>query len=100
MLLAVTQSGFVTVTVAAIAAVGGVAAAYAANAARRDVLDRIGTPNGQGNVVEMMERLLAGQAGQDNRIARLEGNDIQRGIVQSAHDERICRLEQHPTLAD
>ena len=99
MLLAVTQSGFVTVAVAAIAAVGGVAAAYAANAAR-DVRDRIGTPNGQGNVVEMMERLLAGQAGQDNRIARLEGNDIQRGIVQSAHDERIRRLEQHPTLAD
>lgn len=100
MLLAVTQSGLVTVTVAAIAAFGGVAAAYAANAARRDVRDRIGTPNGQGNVVEMMERLLAGQAGQDNRIARLEGNDLQRSIQVTAHDERIRRLEQHPTLAD
>ena len=85
MLLAVTQSGFVAAT----AAVAGVDAAYEANAAR-DVRDRIGTPNGQGNVVEMMERLLAGQAGQDNRIARLEASD-------AAHDERIRKLENHPT---
>lgn len=88
------------IAVALIGACGGIASAYAANVARKDVRDRIGTPNGQGNVVEMMERLLAGQTGQDNRIARLEGNDLQRGIVQAAHDERIKRLEQHPTLAD
>jgi hypothetical protein len=33
----------------------------------------IGEPNGDGTVVQMCERILAGQAGQDNRIARLEG---------------------------
>lgn len=41
----------------------------AADAARH----AIGRPNGQGNVVEMLERILSGQAGQDGRIARLEG---------------------------
>ncbi len=38
-----------------------------------DAASRIGEPNGHGNVVEMLERILAGQVGQDNRIARLEG---------------------------
>jgi hypothetical protein len=33
----------------------------------------IGEANGDGTVVQMCERILAGQAGQDNRIARLEG---------------------------
>jgi hypothetical protein len=33
----------------------------------------IGEANGAGTVVQMCERILAGQAGQDNRIARLEG---------------------------
>lgn len=32
----------------------------------------IGDPNGHGNVVEMMERLLSGQTGQDARLASLE----------------------------
>ena len=35
--------------------------------------EAIGEPNGDGTVVQMCERILAGQAGQDNRIARLEG---------------------------
>jgi hypothetical protein len=33
----------------------------------------VGEANGDGTVVQMCERILAGQAGQDNRIARLEG---------------------------
>lgn len=33
----------------------------------------IGEPNGKGNVVQMMEALLSGQAGQDKRLASLEG---------------------------
>jgi hypothetical protein len=37
----------------------------------------VGEPNGAGNVVEMLERILAGQTGQDNRIARLEGGQHQ-----------------------
>jgi hypothetical protein len=39
----------------------------------RDTKDAIGTPNGHGNVIEMMERLLSGQTGQDGRLASLEG---------------------------
>lgn len=36
---------------------------------------RVGSPNGHGNVMEMLERLLHGQASQDQRLAELEAND-------------------------
>ena len=93
---------WVVIILAIIGAFGSIGAAYAANTARKDVRDRIGTPNGQGNVVEMMERLLAGQTGQDTRIARLEGVQVQHGIDLAAHDERLWLLEHPPTppLAD
>ena len=95
-------SEWVVIILAIIGAFGGIGAAYAANTARKDVRDRIGTPNGQGNVVEMMELLLAGQTGQDTRIARLEGTQVQHGIDLAAHDERLRLLEHPPTptLAD
>lgn len=81
---------------AGVAAVGGVAAAYAANIARREVANRIGTPNGDGNVVQMLTTLLNGQAGQDARIARLEGIAMQQGIDLAAQDTRLRELE-HPS---
>lgn len=37
----------------------------------------VGTPNGQGNLAQMMERLLHGQAAQDERLARLENDHNQ-----------------------
>lgn len=48
----------------------------------------IGRPNGDGNVVQMLEKVLAGQVGQDNRIARLEGNhhDLRQGQHQIRQD--------------
>lgn len=44
----------------------------------RQLRSRVGTPNGQGTVVQMVERLLAGQVTQDIRIGRLEScmNDL------------------------
>ncbi len=46
-----------------------------------DAANRIGKVNGEGNVIQMLERvldsnqrILAGQVGQDNRIASLEGD--------------------------
>lgn len=46
---------------------------------RREIKSRVGTPNGQGNVVEMLEKLIESQAGQDRRLAE--------------HDRRLARLE-------
>lgn len=59
----------VPVVVAIVALVGTVTTAMVT---REQVRHRIGTPNGQGNVIEMLERLLAGQTGQDARLASLE----------------------------
>jgi hypothetical protein len=39
--------------------------------------EKIGEPNGHGNMVEMLTTILNGQAGQDNRIAHLEGGQHQ-----------------------
>jgi hypothetical protein len=41
---------------------------------RRELKGRVGKPNGQGTLVEMAEKLLAGQATQDERLGRLEGS--------------------------
>lgn len=54
----------------------------------------IGTPNGHGDLVHMAEALLAGQAGQDKRLAQLEHGQAQ-------HATRITQVEQTlATLAD
>lgn len=47
---------------------------------------KVGTPNGKGNVVQMLERLLNGQTGQDSRIAVLETHDLD-------HEFRIRAIE-------
>jgi hypothetical protein len=52
----------------------------------RELEQRVGTPNGKGNVVEMLERLLTGQTGQDNRLARIEARQID-------HEARIRAIE-------
>lgn len=64
------EAGTVAVSVASIAAFSSAISAWLANRSHRDVRDRIGTPNGHGNVVQMMERLLSGQTSQDARLAR------------------------------
>jgi hypothetical protein len=84
------------ITVALITAVLGpivvLAARTAAKAAMANVdrrgqqiEDRIGEPNGHGNLVQMMEKLLSGQTGQDARLASIDDR-IARG------DEKIVVL--------
>jgi hypothetical protein len=103
-LLAITEGGLVAISVAAIAAVpativavGGLRGAKAA----QDVRDRLGVPNGKGNVVEMQERGLSemGKMRDEMRdlsdeMRDLSGLMVQHGIALSAHDERIRTLEQ------
>ncbi len=83
----------VEVQVAALGTLGLVAAAglgaipsIMAKRAGEKAVDAIGTPNGQGNVVQMLERILAGQTGQDNRLARLEAH-------QHDHETRLAVVE-------
>lgn len=75
---------------------------------RTDQAKRIGTPNGKGNAIQMLERIVSGQAGQDNRLAKLESTvgEMRTEVgVLSAHarsvddtlrdrGERIGALEQ------
>lgn len=65
---------------------------------RRDQERRIGTPNGHGNVVEMSEKLLAGQAGQDSRLAVLERESIRQAAAQKDQGERLGLVEQEVAL--
>lgn len=39
---------------------------------RRELVNRVGSPNGKGNLVQLTEKLLTGQAAQDERLASLE----------------------------
>lgn len=100
-IVGLSEAAWVAIVVAIVAAAGSVGAAWAANAARRqvghaaeDLRDRIGEPNGKGNVVQMLTTLLNGQAGQDNRIARLEGVQVQHGIDIAALQQRLHVLER------
>ena len=69
-----------------------VTGALARRGTKRELENRVGTPNGHGNVVEMLERLVTGQAGQDNRLARLERGQLE-------HESRIRSIEaRHETL--
>jgi hypothetical protein len=54
---------------------------------RRQLSKRVGTPNGSGTLTEMAEQLLAGQATQDERLARLEAR--QAGV-----EARLSDLER------
>jgi hypothetical protein len=53
---------------------------------RRELKNRVGTPNGNGNVVDMTERLLAMNVVQDERLGRLEAR-------QSGVEQRLSRLD-------
>lgn len=58
----------------------------------RELGNRVGDPNGQGTVVQMLERLLDGQTGQDKRLARIESRLLD-------HEARIRSLEsRHPII--
>ena len=54
----------------------------------------IGTPNGQGNVVEMLERLLEDQAGQDRRLADIETRQNNTEGRLNHIDDRLRSIEQ------
>ena len=54
----------------------------------------IGTPNGQGNVVEMLELLLEGQAGQDRRLADIETRQNNAEGRLNHIDDRLRSIEQ------
>ena len=70
LMFGLSEAGTVAISVASIAAFSSAISAWLANRSHRDVRDRIGNPNGHGNVVQMMERLLSGQTSQDARLAR------------------------------
>lgn len=48
---------------------------------------RVGDPNGQGNITQMAERLLAGQARQDERLADMESR-------QNKMSSRLGRIDR------
>ena len=73
LMFGLSEAGTVAISVASIAAFSSALSAWLANRSRRDVRERIGTPNGHGNVVQMMERLLSGQTAQDTRLAGHDG---------------------------
>ena len=58
---------------------------------KRELERRVGTPNGKGNLVEMCESILAGQAGQDNRLARIESRQMD-------HESRIRAIEARASI--
>lgn len=57
LMFGLSEAGTVAISVASIAAFSSALSAWLANRSRRDVRERIGTPNGHGSVVQMMERL-------------------------------------------
>lgn len=83
--LAVTEANLVAIVVVIVSAIVGPLVVAKANERAKRIEERLGEPNGHGNVVQMMERLLAGQTGQDARLAQIEGR-LHRG------DERMGRL--------
>lgn len=54
----------------------------------------IGTPNGQGNVVEMLGKLLAGQTGQDARLAEIEARQNTTDGQLQYIEGRLVRIEE------
>lgn len=96
--LALSEAATVAVVAAVLSAVVGpvwvARIAASARATAEQTQERIGSPNGHGDLVTMMERLLAGQVGQDNRLGRIE-HRLSRG------DERMGGLGARvSTLSD
>jgi len=69
------------VIVASIAAVASIGTALIALATKKS------TEDGHGNIVQMMERLLAGQTGQDERLAVIERRQIEQA-------KRLTQVEE------
>ena len=81
------------VIVASIAAVASITTALISLATKKSTEEKIGTPNGQGNLVQMLESslrgqalLLEGQTGQDERLAVIEARQIRQA-------ERLSAIE-------
>lgn len=60
---------------------------------RADVESRVGTPNGHGNVVEMLERALHHQGIQDDRAERILTRLGRIEAGQRHQDDRLAALE-------
>lgn len=69
---------------------------------RNEIKGRVGTPaeNGHGTLIQMCEQILAGQVGQDNRLAKIEAVQLGQGqriaaleLLQVEHNERIHEIE-------
>ena len=100
LMFGLSEAGTVAISVASIAAFSSALSAWLANRSRRDVRDvreRIGTPNGHGNVVQMMERLLSGQTSQD---ARLAGHDSTIAAVIAQVSELAASVVELTALVD
>lgn len=87
----------IEVAVALVGAVAIVAVAWIGK-----VSSKLGTPNGQGNVVEMLQQLLVGQTGQDTRLADLETGQHVHAIrldgidaTQRTTTRRLAQIEAH-----
>ena len=86
-------TAIVAVCVAMITTTGGVIVALIQARKVDRVGEKIGTPNGQGNLVQMAERLLAGQADQDLRLAQIEAR-LGRGDTRLTEiDRRLSQLD-------
>lgn len=92
--LGLSEGAFVAIAVAVITAMAtvGVAMIQTARRAERkaeEAAAAIGTPDGQGNVVEMLEKILAGQTGQDSRLAQHDQLFANHHGRLTAHAERL-----------
>lgn len=54
---------------------------------------RIGEPNGHGTAIQLLERLVDGQAEQDGRLARLEAGHHQLRLDQAETRNTVARVE-------
>ena len=97
MMFGLSEAGTVAISVASIAAFSSALSAWLANRSRRDVRERIGTPNGHGSVVQMMERLLSGQTSHDTRLA---GHDSTVAAVIAQVSELAASVVELAAIVD
>ena len=104
MMFGLSEAGTVAISVASIAAFSSAVSAWLANRSHRDVRDRIGNPNGHGNVVQMIERLLSNQtsllSGQTSQDARLAGHDSTIAAVIAQVSELAASVVELTAIVD